>query len=80
MNKNQKIVLIIGNIVLFVVIFITLPAYLNPTRYDGGFYQILAGMPSLLMTCIAGATLLVWCALKDKKDKNVKKSLDRNQR
>jgi hypothetical protein len=53
---------------------------LNFTRY-GGFHQDPAvDMPAnLLRTCFAGVVVLIWGALRDKKDKNMGKGLDRNQ-
>jgi hypothetical protein len=68
MNKNQKIVLIIGYIVLLLVFFIKPPAYLYPTRY-GGYYQaiVLDAPAGILRGFIAGVILLSWYAFKDKR-------------
>jgi accessory gene regulator protein AgrB len=68
LNKNQKIVLIIGYIVLFVVFLISPPAYLNPARYGGYYQAIVADAPAgIIRGCIAGVTLLGWYAFKDKR-------------
>ena len=68
MNKNQRIVLIIGDIILLTYIVICPPACLNPTAYGGYLQSIALDMPANgLRMCIAAVTLLVCFILRDKR-------------